>query len=61
MKNYREDGTTPYFTFWKDGIKQVSQLPSSGRIEEADNLGQDLKSDFRLRVVSLWSVFTGDE
>jgi len=26
MKNYREDGTTPYFTFWKDGIKQVSQL-----------------------------------
>ena len=23
LLNYREDGTTPYFTFWKDGIKQV--------------------------------------
>ncbi|KAI8609604.1 Mss4-like protein [Chytriomyces sp. MP71] len=21
LLNYREDGTTPYFTFWKDGLK----------------------------------------
>lgn len=21
LLNYREDGTTPYFTFWKDGMK----------------------------------------
>ncbi|KAL7424788.1 hypothetical protein Q5752_000472 [Cryptotrichosporon argae] len=23
LLNYREDGTTPYFTFWKDGLKDV--------------------------------------
>ncbi|GFZ43650.1 Translationally-controlled tumor protein homolog [Saitozyma sp. JCM 24511] len=23
LLNYREDGTTPYFTFWKDGLKEV--------------------------------------
>lgn len=23
LLNYREDGTTPYLTFWKDGLKQV--------------------------------------
>jgi len=23
LLNYREDGITPYFTFWKDGTKQV--------------------------------------
>ncbi|KAF8812484.1 translationally-controlled tumor protein [Phlegmacium glaucopus] len=23
LLNYREDGVTPYFTFWKDGTKQV--------------------------------------
>ncbi|WRT64266.1 uncharacterized protein IL334_001197 [Kwoniella shivajii] len=23
LLNYREDGTTPYFTFWKDGLRQV--------------------------------------
>ncbi|KIK95643.1 hypothetical protein PAXRUDRAFT_32866 [Paxillus rubicundulus Ve08.2h10] len=23
LLNYREDGITPYFTFWKDGLKQV--------------------------------------
>ncbi|KAG8797964.1 hypothetical protein FRC17_007597 [Serendipita sp. 399] len=23
LLNYREDGVTPYFTFWKDGLKQV--------------------------------------
>jgi len=23
LLNYREDGVTPYFTFWKDGAKQV--------------------------------------
>ncbi|WOO85239.1 Translationally-controlled tumor [Vanrija pseudolonga] len=22
LLNYREDGTTPYFTFWKDGLKK---------------------------------------
>jgi hypothetical protein len=22
-QNYREDGTTPYFTLWKDGLNQV--------------------------------------
>jgi hypothetical protein len=22
-QNYREDGTTPYFTFWKDGLKEM--------------------------------------
>ncbi|ORX36076.1 translationally-controlled tumor protein [Kockovaella imperatae] len=22
LLNYREDGTTPYFTFWKDGLKE---------------------------------------
>ncbi|KAL5527379.1 hypothetical protein ACEPAG_6170 [Sanghuangporus baumii] len=23
LLNYREDGTTPYFTFWKDGVKEI--------------------------------------
>jgi len=23
LLNYREDGVTPYFTFWKDGAKQI--------------------------------------
>lgn len=23
LLNYREDGVTPYLTFWKDGLKQV--------------------------------------
>ena len=23
LLNYRADGTTPYFTFWKDGVKAV--------------------------------------
>ncbi|KAK0230721.1 translationally controlled tumor-associated [Armillaria fumosa] len=23
LLNYREDGVTPYFTFWKDGLKEV--------------------------------------
>lgn len=23
LLNYRENGTTPYFTFWKDGVKEV--------------------------------------
>ncbi|KAJ7591029.1 Mss4-like protein [Mycena floridula] len=23
LLNYREDGTTPYFVIWKDGVKQV--------------------------------------
>ena len=23
LLNYREDGTTPFLTFWKDGLKQV--------------------------------------
>jgi len=23
LLNYREDGITPYFTFWKDGLKEV--------------------------------------
>ena len=23
LLNYREDGTTPYLIFWKDGLKQV--------------------------------------
>ncbi|KAK4050564.1 hypothetical protein OIO90_005031 [Microbotryomycetes sp. JL221] len=23
LLNYREDGTTPYFSFWKDGMKEV--------------------------------------
>lgn len=23
LLNYREDGTTPYFIFWKDGMKGV--------------------------------------
>jgi len=23
LLNYREDGTTPYFIFWKDGLKEV--------------------------------------
>jgi len=23
LLNYREDGTTPFFTFWKDGLKEV--------------------------------------
>jgi len=23
LLNYREDGTTPYFTFWKDGLKEI--------------------------------------
>ena len=23
LLNYREDGVTPYFTFWKDGLKAV--------------------------------------
>lgn len=23
LLNYREDGTTPFFTFWKDGLKSV--------------------------------------
>ncbi|KAI0068754.1 translationally controlled tumor-associated [Artomyces pyxidatus] len=23
LLNYREDGVTPYFTFWKDGVKEV--------------------------------------
>ncbi|KAF5388062.1 hypothetical protein D9615_000451 [Tricholomella constricta] len=23
LLNYREDGVTPYFTFWNDGLKQV--------------------------------------
>jgi len=23
LLNYRADGTTPYFTFWKDGLKEV--------------------------------------
>ncbi|KIM67949.1 hypothetical protein SCLCIDRAFT_20908 [Scleroderma citrinum Foug A] len=25
LLNYREDGTTPYFTFWKHGLKEVKQ------------------------------------
>ncbi|MBW0568275.1 hypothetical protein O181_107990 [Austropuccinia psidii MF-1] len=23
LLNYREDGTTPFFTFWKDGLKEM--------------------------------------
>lgn len=23
LLNYRADGTTPYFTFWKDGVKEI--------------------------------------
>ncbi|KAI0304113.1 translationally controlled tumor protein [Russula brevipes] len=23
LLNYREDGITPYFTFWKDGVKEI--------------------------------------
>ncbi|WVR05993.1 hypothetical protein IAU60_003021 [Kwoniella sp. DSM 27419] len=23
LLNYREDGTTPYFTFWRDGLREV--------------------------------------
>lgn len=23
LLNYREDGVTPYLTFWKDGLKEV--------------------------------------
>ena len=23
LLNYREDGTTPFFTIWKDGVKEV--------------------------------------
>ncbi|KAK6905830.1 hypothetical protein V866_006718 [Kwoniella sp. B9012] len=23
LLNYREDGTTPYFTFWKDGLRAI--------------------------------------
>jgi hypothetical protein len=23
LLNYREDGTTPYLTLWKDGLKEV--------------------------------------
>jgi hypothetical protein len=23
LLNYREDGVTPYITFWKDGLKEV--------------------------------------
>lgn len=23
LLNYREDGVTPYFTFWKDGVKET--------------------------------------
>nr|VWO97764.1 G-protein beta subunit 1 [Ganoderma boninense] len=23
LLNYREDGITPYFTFWKDGLKEI--------------------------------------
>jgi hypothetical protein len=23
VQNYREDGVTPYFIFWKDGLKEV--------------------------------------
>jgi len=23
LLNYRADGVTPYFTFWKDGLKEV--------------------------------------
>ncbi|KAH9938156.1 translationally controlled tumor-associated [Fomitopsis serialis] len=23
LLNYREDGVTPYFTFWKDGVKEI--------------------------------------
>jgi len=23
LLNYREDGVTPYFTFWKDGVKEM--------------------------------------
>ncbi|KAJ7095433.1 Mss4-like protein [Mycena belliarum] len=23
LLNYREDGVTPYFTFWKDGLKEI--------------------------------------
>jgi len=23
LLNYREDGVTPYFTVWKDGVKEV--------------------------------------
>jgi len=25
LLNYRADGITPYFTFWKDGLKEVKQ------------------------------------
>ncbi|EIW76143.1 translationally controlled tumor-associated [Coniophora puteana RWD-64-598 SS2] len=25
LLNYREDGVTPYFTFWKDGLKETKQ------------------------------------
>ncbi|WP_423787568.1 hypothetical protein, partial [Klebsiella pneumoniae] len=23
LMNYREDGTTPYMVFWRDGLKEV--------------------------------------
>jgi len=23
LLNYREDGVTPYLTFWRDGVKEV--------------------------------------
>jgi hypothetical protein len=25
-QNYREDGVTPYFTIWKDGLREVSAV-----------------------------------
>jgi hypothetical protein len=46
-QNYREDGTTPFFTFWKDGIKQVSLIPYRQDLLGPSLIfpGQDLKSD----------------
>jgi len=28
LLNYRGDGVTPYFTFWKDGLKEVKAIDS---------------------------------
>jgi hypothetical protein len=42
-QNYREDGTTPYFIFWKDGLKEVSRSGQHiARCQLTDNTDQDL-------------------
>ena len=30
LLNYREDGTTPYFVMWKDGLKECVGCVSCG-------------------------------